>query len=123
MTRIPSGSDQKLREEFEKLLLLLRSPPQGEKEMLQSDLRRMKENVFGPKVFWVTDVRSPENQLMVLPGDFSALGWLVWTQACFPQIRRPSQCMSTRYLHEPFASMRSTWCPLHSLILDVDGAP
>lgn len=54
-----------LRGEFEKLLTLLR--PEGGVD--KGDLAKIKEQVFGPNVFWVTETR--------LTDDLTDGGWLV----------------------------------------------
>ena len=54
-----------LRGEFESLLTLLR--PEGGVD--KGDLAKIKEQVFGPTVFWVTDTR--------LTDDVTEGGWLV----------------------------------------------
>ena len=54
-----------LRGEFESLLTLLR--PEGGVD--KGDLAKIKEQVFGPTVFWVTDTR--------LTDDLTEGGWLV----------------------------------------------
>lgn len=71
-----------LRGEFESLLTLLR--PEGGVD--KGDLAKIKEQVFGPNVFWVTDTR--------LTDDLTEGGWLVRRRLIPPMVlgRRPACC-------------------------------
>jgi hypothetical protein len=59
-----------LRGEFEKLLTMLK--PEGGVD--KGDLAKIKEQVFGPSVFWVTETR--------LTDDLIEGGWLVRAAPC-----------------------------------------
>lgn len=62
-----------LRVEFERLLQILRPESVMDKE----DLQKMKDKVFGPQTFFVTETR--------LTDDFAVdAGWLVRSEHCFP---------------------------------------
>ena len=80
-------SEQLLRGEFEKLLQLLRPETSVEK----ADLQQIKDKVFGPQTFFVTETRLTEEYL-------KDAGWLVrlWlsppTHVLKPVVRRRAPC-------------------------------
>ena len=74
------AGEQLLRGEFEKLLQLLRPETSVEK----ADLQQMKDKVFGPQTFFVTETRLTEEYL-------TDAGWLV---------RSPASCCQKGQVEE-----------------------
>lgn len=77
-----------LRGEFEKLLTMLK--PEGGVD--KGDLAKIKEQVFGPSVFWVTETRLTDD---LIEGGWLArrsLAWMgVWTGlAVYPTNTAPA---------------------------------